>query len=297
MILVAGATGFLGGEICRRLIERGFSVRGLVRRTSDPQAVERLRSLGVECVEGDIRDRASLDLACAGIETAVSTVTTVRSRQPGDSVEATDQAGQMNLVDAARDAGVERFVYVSYSGQLDDGGPLTQAKRAVERHVIESGMTYVILRPSYFMEVWLSPVVGFDYTTRHATIYGDGGRKISFISLRDVAEFAAQCAVAKSASETIELGGPEAVAPLQAVRIFEEIGGAPFTVQPVPENALRVQFDGATDSLQKSFAGLMLDYARGDEIPMSDTLSRFPLALTSVREYARSVLTERPTAG
>ena len=296
MIFVAGATGFLGGEICRRLIERGHSVRGLVRRTSDPQVVERLRALGVECVEGDIRDRESLDRACAGIQTVVSTVTTARSRQPGDSVEATDQAGQMNLIDAARDAGVERFVYLSYSRQLDDDGPLTRAKRAVEGHLIQSGMTYVILRPSYFMEVWLSPVVGFDYTTRQATIYGDGGHKISFISLRDVAEIAVQCAIGTSGSETIELGGPEAVAPLQVVRIFEEIGAAPFTVQPVPEAALRAQFDGATDSLQKSFAGLMLDYARGDEIPMADTLNRFPVVLTSVREYAQSVLADRSTA-
>lgn len=291
MIFVAGATGFLGGEICRRLIERGHSVRGLVRSTSEPQSIERLRNLGVECVEGDVRDRASLDRACAGVRTVVSTVTTTRSRQPGDSVEATDQAGQINLVDAARDAGVERFVYVSYSRQLDDEGPLTHAKRAVEQHLIESGMTYVILRPSYFMEVWLSPAVGFDYSSRQATIYGDGGRKISFISLRDVAEFATQCAVATGGSESIELGGPEAVAPLQVVRIFEEIGATNFAVQPVPEEALRAQFAAATDSLQKSFAGLMLDYARGDEIPMSDTLTRFPMTLTSVREYAQSVLT------
>jgi NADH dehydrogenase len=291
MILVAGATGYLGGEICRRLIGRGQSLRGLVRRTSDPQVVERLRGLGVEYIEGDLRDRASLERACAGIRTVVSTVTTVRSRQPGDSVEATDQAGQINLVDAASDAGVERFVYVSYSRQLDDEGPLTQAKRAVEGRLIDSGMTYVILRPSYFMEVWLSPIVGFDYTTRQATIYGDGGRKISFIALRDVAEFAAQCAVDVGESETIELGGPEAVTPLQVVRIFEEIGAAPFAVQSVTEDALRAQFASATDSLQKSFAGLMLDYARGDAIPMGDTSARFSLTLTSVREYAESVLT------
>jgi len=293
MIFVAGATGYLGGEICRRLIERGQSVRGLVRTTSDPDAVARLRGLGVECVVGDVRDRGSLDRACAGVQTVVTTVTTTRSRQPGDSIEATDEAGQANLVDAARAAGVGRFVYVSYSRQLDDEGPLTHAKRAVEQRVIESGMTYVILRPSYFMEVWLSPNVGFDYPKRQATIYGDGGRKISFVSLRDVAEVATRSAVGSGGSETIELGGPEAVTPLNVVRIFEEIGAVPFAVQQVPEEALRAQFSAATDSLQKSFAGLMLDYARGDEIPMDETSQRFALTLTSVRDYARSVLTDR----
>src|SRR3954465_5098012 len=108
MILVAGATGFLGGEVCRRLVDSGESVRGLVRVTSDPAMVERLRAIGVETVIGDVRDRDSLDAACRGVRTVVSTVTTTRSRQPGDSIEATDEAGQLALVDAARDAGAER---------------------------------------------------------------------------------------------------------------------------------------------------------------------------------------------
>lgn len=291
MIFVAGATGFLGSEICRRLIERGQSVRGLVRATSDPTAVDRLRTLGVECVVGDVRDRASLDRPCAGIHTVVSTVTTTRSRQPGDSIEATDEQGQLNLVEAARDAGVERFVYISYSRQLDDDGPLTHAKRTVEKALAATKMSYVILRPSYFMEVWLSPVVGFDYPNRQATIYGDGERKISFISLGDVAEFAARAAIGQErASTAIELGGPDAISPLEVVRIFEEVAEAPFAVQRVPDDALKTQFEAATDSLQKSFAGLMLDYAHGDEIPMRDTLQSFPMPLTSVRDYARSVL-------
>jgi uncharacterized protein YbjT (DUF2867 family) len=152
-------------------------------------------------------------------------------------------------------------------------------------------MAYTILRPSYFMEVWLSPFVGFDYANRKATLYGDGRRRISFISLGDVAEFAVRAALSpEAANAAIELGGPEAVTPLEAVRIFEELGGAPFEVQHVPEDALRAQLDGADDSLQQAFAALMLGYARGDEIPMDETLRREPVRLTSVRDYARTVL-------
>ena len=291
MILVAGATGFLGGEICRRLVESGEAVRGLVRRTSDPAAVERLRALRVDVVLGDVRDRDSLDAACRGVRTVVSTVTITRSRQPGDSIEATDQAGQLALVDAARDAGVERFVFVSYSGNLDDDGPLTHAKRAIERRLRDSGMSYAILRPSYFMEVWLSPHLGFDFMNRKARVYGDGKRRISFISLGDVAEFAVRAVRTPDVvGPTTELGGPNAVSPIEAVRIFEEFGGAPFELEHVPEEALRAQFASATDSLQKSFAGLMLDYAHGDEIPMEETLRRIPVQLTSVRDYARTML-------
>lgn len=291
MILIAGATGFLGGEICRRLAATGETVRGLVRVTSDRGTVERLRALGVETVVGDARAHHSLDAACRGVRTVVSTITTTRSRQPGDSIEATDEAGQLNLVDAARAAGVEHFVYVSYSANLDDSGPLTHAKRAVEQRIRESGMAYTILRPSYFMEVWLSPHLGFDFTSRKATLYGAGKERISFISLGDVAEVAVRAVRGcDSGSSIIELGGPNAVSPLEAVRIFEEVGGAPFEVQHVDETALQAQFDTATDSLQKSFAGLMLDYAHGDEIAMEHTLRSMPVQLTSVRDYARNVL-------
>jgi NADH dehydrogenase len=291
MIFVAGATGFLGGEICRRLVGSGESVRGLIRPTSDPAVVDRLRTLGVETVVGDVRDRGSLDAACRGARIVVSTVTTTRSRQPGDSVEATDEMGQLNLVDAARDAGVERFVFVSYSRQLDDEGPLTHAKRTVEQRLRDSGMAWTILRPSYFMEVWLSPNVGFDFNQRKATVYGEGDRKISFISLGDVAEFVVRAVRSpEAANAAIELGGPDAVSPLEVVRIFEETCSQSFDVQHVPEHALRDQFASATDSLQKSFAGLMIDYAHGDEIPMQETLAQIPVQLTSVRDYARSVL-------
>jgi uncharacterized protein YbjT (DUF2867 family) len=89
---------------------------------------------------------------------------------------------------------------------------------------------------------------------------------------------------------TLELGGPEALSPLEVVRIFEGVGGRPFEVQHVPEEALRAQLAEAADSLQQSFAGLMLCYAAGDPIDIRATLQAFPLQLTSVRDYARRVL-------
>ena len=83
MILVVGSTGFLGSEICRRLSDRGQSVRALVRATSDAQRVERLRALGVETVVGDLKDRASLDAACAGVSAVISTAPRIASQRAG----------------------------------------------------------------------------------------------------------------------------------------------------------------------------------------------------------------------
>ena len=66
------------------------------------------------------------------------------------------------------------------------------AKRGVERYLRESGVSYTILRPSVFMEVWLNPMLGFDYEGGAVRVYGSGDRAVSWISLGDVAEFAVQ---------------------------------------------------------------------------------------------------------
>jgi uncharacterized protein YbjT (DUF2867 family) len=163
MILVAGATGFLGREICRRLGEQGQPVRGLARASSDASIVAELEAMGMDIVRGDLRDRSSLDAACRGVTTLISTVTTTRSRQPGDSIEATDQQGQLDLVDAARRAGVRRLIFVSFSDQIGGNDALTATKRSVERRISETGITSTIVRPSFFMEMWLSPALGFDH--------------------------------------------------------------------------------------------------------------------------------------
>ena len=291
MNLVVGATGFLGGAICHGLIAKGQPVRALVRETSDQTALDSLRNAGVEIVYGDLKDQNSLQSACQGVTSVLSTATTARSRQPGDSIEATDHAGQLRLVDAARAAGVQHFVYISYSGNLDTDAPLTTAKRAVEQHLQASGMSYTILRPSYFMEGWLGPALGFDIAGGKVQIFGSGQNKISWISLGDVA----RCAVESvdnpaTRNRIIELGGPEALSPLEVVRLCEEVSGRSFEVQHVPEEALRAQYAGASDSLQKSFTALMLDYVEGDIVDTSQALATFPGAFTSVREYVSRTL-------
>ena len=290
MILVVGATGLLGGEICRRLAARGLPIRALVRRTSDAARVDALRRLGAEVVTGDLKDRASIDAACRGADVVISTASTTLSRQPGDSIPRVDQEGQLRLVDAARAAHVEQFIYVSLSGNIDVDCPLHTAKRSVERHLRESGMTYTILRPSVFMEVWLSPALGFDYQSGSARIFGTGERPISWISLGDVAQFAVECVGNPAAANAvIELGGPEALPPLDVVRTFEDVAGRPFERQHVPADALEEQWRHAEDPLEKSFAALMLAFTRGDPIDMGRTLETFPLRLTTVREYATRV--------
>lgn len=291
MILVIGATGALGSEICRLLTERGDRVRALVRPSSDPARVARLRELGIETIVGDLKDPDTLAPACEGASVVVSTASTTSSRQPDDTIPRVDRDGQIAAVDAAREAGVGQFVYVSYSGNIDVDCPLHSAKREVEQHLRASGMDYTILRPSVFMEVWLSPALGFDARQGAARIFGAGDRPVSWISATDVARFAVDCVGEPAAMrQVIELGGPEALTPLEVVRTFEELGGRPIAREHVPTEALDAQWRRATDPLEKSFAALMLGISRGDPIDMSATLQAFPRRMTSVREYAERVL-------
>ena len=70
-VLVAGATGFLGSEICRQLISKNKKVKGLVRTTSDPHKVAQLKESGIETIEGDLKDKGSLESALHGISAII----------------------------------------------------------------------------------------------------------------------------------------------------------------------------------------------------------------------------------
>ncbi len=287
-ILVAGATGYLGSEICRQLIAKNRKVRGLVRATSDSNKVAHLKESGVETIEGDLKDKGSLEDALHGVSAIISTVSSTLSRQEGDSIQTVDDEGQNNLVDAAISAGVSQFIYVSFCALGEC--PLQTAKRKVEKHLAESGLNYTILQPTYFMEVWLSPVLGFDYPNAKASIYGEGKNKVSWIAITDVASFAVASLDNPSAkNRIIELGGPDALSPLEVVNIFEATKGEKFELQYVPEEAIKAQRDGAQDPLSESFATLTLGVVNGSEIDIKNMLGIFPFKLTSVIDYAKRV--------
>ncbi len=293
-ILVAGATGILGSEICRQLRAADKSVKGLVRASSDRAKVSRLQSLGVETVQGDVRDRASLDGACEDVTHVISTVSAMPfSYEAGvNDLTITDVEGNANLIEAAKARGVSQFVFTSVSVDRVPESPLKWANGEVERRLKESGLVYTILRPSFFMEVWLSPAVGFDAVNAKAAIYGTGENLISWIAVQDVAQFAVASLdhlAAKNA--TLELGGPEALSPLQVVKIFEETGGRSFELQLVPEAALEAQQAAATDPMQQSFSAAMRAYAGGDLIEMSDRFEVFAVQPTNMQQYVRRILT------
>jgi uncharacterized protein YbjT (DUF2867 family) len=291
MILVVGATGILGSEICARLRREQAPVRALVRQTANPDRLVALRNAGVELCIGDLKDPASLREACEGVDVVISTASSTLSRQEGDSIETVDRVGQLSLIEAARVAGVKHFTLVSVPRKPLRESPLTRAKAEVERTLAASELDYTILAANFFMEVWLSPALGFDVAHRKAIIFGDGNAPISWISYHDVAEFAIRSHRTPAArNQHFDIGGPQDLSPLDVVAVFEKVSGEPFEKQFVPESALLAQLEQATDPLAETFLKLQLEYAHGCIMDSSESLRAMPLNLISVDQYATEVL-------
>jgi len=290
MILVAGATGVLGSEIVRRLTARGDQVRAMVRTTSAPEKIERLKMLGAEIVRADVKEPRTLLAACEGVSAVISTITTILTSQPGDSFEATDGEGNEALIDAAKNAGAAKFVFVSFDTSVTPDNPLSSAKRAVEEHLKASGLDYTILHGSLFCESWLGPMLFADPVAGTAKVYGKGTDKIRYVAVADVAEFAVQSLTAPIAhNATIDVGGPEEISQREAVRIFEEAYGKKFSVIEIPEAALEAQWSSAQNPFDRTFAGLMLGVARGFVSGLKPPFDAFPMRMTSPREYVRNM--------
>jgi uncharacterized protein YbjT (DUF2867 family) len=288
VVLVVGATGALGSEICRQLAGSGRAVRALVRRGSAPERVAALRELG-EVVEGDLRDRSSLDRACAGTKAVISTATSIMSRRGDDSFAATDRDGQLALIGAAIGAAATRFVYVSFP-ELDVRVPLQDAKRAVEQRLRESGLVYTILRPGNFYEIWLSPMLGFDAANGTVRIFGAGDRPLNWISVRDVARAAVVVLDDPQARRSVLELASAYLSPLAVVSIFERAAGRAFTREHIAEEALQAAVDTAPDEVAQTLAGLGLGTARGHARDGTANLTRLGVRATSVQEYAGMVL-------
>jgi uncharacterized protein YbjT (DUF2867 family) len=283
--LLVGATGFLGGEIGRLLRASGHRVRAVVRASSNPDKKANLVRQGIEVVTADLKDRASLDAACAGITSAVSTATAMLSRSDGDSIETVDDAGSLALVDALERASARHFVYVSFPSS-DVEFPLQTAKKKVEARLLKSHLTYTIVQPVNVMEIWLSAMVGFDLMGGRVAVFGDGTKRVNWVSLLDVARF---CAAATSGGrfegKIVPLAGPDALSPLEVVRMFEQITGRSVVVQCLDDATLSAELAAAPDPIQKSFAGIKLTMSRGTSFGPGPALDLLPGQLRTVREH------------
>lgn len=215
MILVTGATGFVGPKIVHALREREQPVRSLVRRPVDRSAAT-LASWGSELVQGDMGDAASLRRAVESAEVVVHLVS-IRQGSDEDFRRIMEQ-GTSDLVEAAKDAGVRRFVLMSALGtseETKDLVPYYRSKWAMEQAVRGSGLEHIIFRPSFVFARDGGILPTFRRLARVAPvtpIIGSGRQRIQPIWMDDVAAYFAESVdKPEAANRTFELGGPDAV--------------------------------------------------------------------------------------
>ena len=213
MILVTGATGFVGPRIVHALRSEEQRVRALVRKQA---AGEQLRAWGCETVEGDVTDPESLRRAVEGCGVVIHLVAMLAGK-PQDFERVMIQ-GTRDLVIAAQDARVRRFILMSALGtdeQTKDLVPYYRAKWEMEQMVKTSGLEHVIFRPSFVFGRDGGALRQFRRIAKLAPVTpipGPGTQRIQPIWVDDVAAyFAAAVDKPEAANRTFEVGGPDVV--------------------------------------------------------------------------------------
>ncbi len=241
MILITGASGYVGSHIVKKLVTAGKPVRAMVLNPDRAQAEGRLQGLDIERVRGDVTKPETLAAALTGVTAVVHTVA-IAIEKGGRKYEEINYRGTVNVVEAAKTAGVRRFVNLSQLG-ADAGLPyrFLASKGKAQDYVAASGLDWTAVRPSV---VWgpedefantfaklvpLSPVI--------YPIVGDKNAKFESVWVDDVAEvFLKILEDDGTIGMEFEIGGPE-ILTLEEIerRTLEAVGRRRIMVRfPMP---------------------------------------------------------------
>jgi uncharacterized protein YbjT (DUF2867 family) len=304
MILCVGATGLLGGTVVEELAKRNWAVRCLVRENSD---TSKLQQKGIDLVYGDVRDRASIAQAVEGVETVISTFATNMAKDKRvSSLWQTDYEGNLSLIRLAKEAGVKKFVFVSYWGlakfaDFEHG----KIKKAVEGLLEVSGLDYTILRVTS-LATDLSLTLGNILKKKsRAPVFMKKNEVVRPILLEDLAWCIADAVVNSQASRRIiEAAGEEKYTFLELQELYcHAIGKKIRFIFVPPQLALFVAscVDFATRN-QYNARGLVSAFTGGSTCDITDMRAVFRIKQGSFARHLEdffrtgSVLPQVPEA-
>jgi uncharacterized protein YbjT (DUF2867 family) len=238
-VLVVGATGQLGGVITRKLLAAGVPVRALARRRDK---LELLAALGAEIAPVDLLDLAKLTEACRGVSQIIATANNNMGKGATSPMRI-DLAGYQNLCAAARNTGLRRLLYVSFRG-VSPHLPVDifRLKWYIEDAIRRSGVPYVILRPTAFMDVWIDQLIADGIRKKGvAMLFGDGTAVANYIAVDDVAEFAVKILGRDEViNEAVDLGGPSDISYNDLATLVERRLHAPGKRRHIPVAVMKL---------------------------------------------------------
>lgn len=298
-ILVVGATSRVGTRVIPMLVAKGYHVRAMTRA---PEKARSLMDLGVkEVVQGDLRDAASLARACQGMDKVLDAAHGFNPGDPTNNLHTVDELGKRSLIDAAKAAGLQQYVFISILGVSPTSGmQLFRAKYAAEQYLMASGLCYTILRAAAFMEFWAMMIGDPILKTGKATIFGGGNNPINFVSAGDVAQFALLALEdPRAQNQIIDVGGPENLSFNQIAGIFEAIGGKKASLNHIPLPMLRVMrvvMRVANPTLAQQITGAIAMETTDQTCDMAPVLAKYPVTLARLEDVARGIAVARSIA-
>jgi uncharacterized protein YbjT (DUF2867 family) len=225
-VLVAGATGYLGGFVARELKARGYFVRALAR---SPKKLEQLRDSLDEIAETEVTRPETLEHVCDGIDVIFSSIGITRQKD-GLTFRDVDYQGNKNLLDVALREGVGKFVYVSsFNGPALRHLDIVAAHEDFVEELKAAGIGFAVLRPTGYF----SDMGEFFEMARRGRVWliGSGKNRVNPIHGADLA---VACADAVEGDKTeIDVGGPQTMT-------WEDVGKLAFEVQGRPPKVTRI---------------------------------------------------------
>jgi uncharacterized protein YbjT (DUF2867 family) len=234
-LLIVGATGTLGRQIARRALDQGYQVRCLVRSA---RRAAFLKEWGAELVIGNICNPSTLAPALEGV-TAIIDAATARATD-SLSIKAVDWDGQVNLIQAAVEAKIDRFIFFSILGAENyPNVPLMEIKRCTELFLAESGLNYTILRPAGFMQGLIGQFAVPTLEGQPVWMTGDSS-PIAYMDTQDVAKFAIKAlTVAETSKRSFPIVGNRAWSGKEIISFCERQSGKEAKVTNVPIGLIR----------------------------------------------------------
>lgn len=224
IIVVAGATGNLGGQIVTNLVEQGAEVRALVRPTSNTETVKNLQKQGVTVMTIDVWNVENIAKACVGASCVVSAMSGLRE---------VILDAQKVLLDAAVAAGVPRFIPSDYAldfTKFEDGSNRNlDLRREFHTHLDKAPIKATTIFNGAFMDMLTGQMPMILFSKKRVFHWGNGDQRMDFTTIKDIAKYTAFAALDDTTPRFLRIAG-EQLSAVEIKDVVSEVSGEKYSM-------------------------------------------------------------------